>query len=143
MEGCRQDQHVSIWQARKDVQNNSRVYSMFGLHLFFSSLHFYNDFPSSKFGPFVFCRHFPHIHVFLNTLLPPGKIRFYFPQILCFLDIKPALRSIRLNSLLKNSSKRPLILLNSNKNLSCPFEDGMITGSSPGCRRLVYTVGLL
>jgi len=98
MEGCKQDQrevpvpwmvagysesvlrnvmkkvHVSIWKARKDVHNNSRVYSMFGLHLFFSSLHFYDDFPSSKFGPFVFCRHFPHIHVFLNTPLPPGKI---------------------------------------------------------------------
>jgi len=76
MEGCRQDQrevpvtcmaagysesvlrnvmkkvHVSIWKARKDAQNSSRVYSMFGLHLFF--------------------------HPYISKMISPVRISMYF-----------------------------------------------------------------
>jgi len=60
--------HASILKTRKDLENRLRVYSIFGLHLFFLSLHFYDDPPSSRCGLHVFSNYFSCFCVFPRSI---------------------------------------------------------------------------
>jgi len=61
VQSAMKEMHASILKARMDLENRLRVYSIFGLHSFFLSLHSYDDPPC---GPHVFSSYFPRFRVF-------------------------------------------------------------------------------